>query len=218
MYNISTNHQINKLNYKTMKYMKSTYNKKYVYDSNELATYLFETLKKSLTLFLNKKMRVLNEIHYLYDDIKGFSSRTNIIWNIDYLEYSKVITIDNYNIIIQKISKSNKKRINRLLFKLNININNYNLAIKILNFIESISGKKNKFILDNHKEELIIQKRERYKELIKFIKMDLVSELNKAREEYKKEKGDYYKIKNKETIEHNKVKKYFFEIINIFKK
>ena len=47
---------------------------------------------------------------------------------------------------------------------------------------------------------------------------ETIKGIDEQNEEYKKEKGDYYKIKNKETIEHNKVKKYFFEIINIFKK
>ncbi len=200
--------------------MENTYTTiKFIYGAEELAN---ETINVSLLAFnkiLKRKGFYFKRTEFLYDEIKGFSRKDS---QRSYHQMSENylttfgISKERYKNLFTLLSKKDKKRINRLLSKLSEKPNVEYRLIKLLNFIESKTGKRNYYSFGNWIEDNIATKRKVYKELVKYIKMDLPEELKKAKIAYKEAKGDYYKeiaIEIKKDIEPKK-----FSIFNIFKK
>ncbi len=187
----------------------------YVYDNIELTNLLYNTLKGSI-IALSKTIDNKSLGYYIkcnekvYDPIKDRFSKTDrisYIRGIDGLDSNKVdrttisvlnnikITEERYKSIIDGLSKNGKKRLNIQILKLKSSPGNTYRLFKILNYLEMISSQRFEYIIGNFIEDKIIQKRKAYKEILKYIKMDLVEELKKSKIEFKEAKGDFYKRK-----------------------
>lgn len=172
---------------------------KHIYNNEELAKLLLDTLLESL-----KSQNKNNYIHYVSREYDIKTERHSSYQGVMYINSHSIkhyicdkfnINEKNYINIINTLSKNRKKRLNKHITRLKADLQNANKLSRLLNFIELLG--KNKFTISfsNRIENEISEKRKAYKDIIKYIKMDLPEELRKAREEYKEVKGDYFKNK-----------------------
>ena len=189
---------------KAKKIWNSIKKERYVYDNDELSKLLFNTIKNSLLeidITYKNIHLVLTHTKKIYDIEKdkfseSFFYKTFPIksyGNIEnFMKYSDM-TEERYKNMVLRLSKNGKKRLNNKIIKLKSSLDNLFRLEKFLNYIETNATNQNVYKIYMPKEKQIAIKREAYKEIIKYIKMDLSAELKKARENYKETKGDFYK-------------------------
>ncbi len=178
---------------------------KYIYNADELSELLMSSITASYNKILNKKGVYFISEEKHYSEEKGFFTTNKAtyksiavfykqIYNETNLNYYGIFK-DKYKNSIINLSKKNKKKINNLVSKLNLQSDNPYRFIKLLNLIESKIGNRNHYSFGNRVEEEIEMKRKIYRDIVKHIKMDLPTELKKAKAEYITAKGDFYKTK-----------------------
>lgn len=177
---------------------------KYVYNVEDLSKLLFKTITESANLILNKRSITFQVIEKGYNEVSGFSEKTLTIYG-DYFSNGQSkyndqrlnyygISLERYQKSLLTMSKKEKKRVNNLIHKLSLQPTNNYRFLKLLNRIENRSTNKFEYSLTNRVELEIAKKRKIYQDIIKHIKMDLPTELKKAKAEYIKTKGDFYKV------------------------
>jgi hypothetical protein len=178
---------------------------KYVYNAEELSELLMSSILTSYNKVLNKRGVYFLREEKHYTEENGFFTTTLATYksalsdsktvykenNLNYFGISK----ERYKTSIMNLSKKDKKRFNNLISKLNLQPDNSYRFIKLLNTVESKIGNINHYSLGNRVEEEIELKRRVFRDIVKHIKMDLPVELKKAKAEYIKAKGDFYKTK-----------------------
>ncbi len=172
---------------------------KYVYDSGGITELLLDTVKKSIQSYQKKHEYSLGATKKEYDANTSKFSESSLYYRLHYFSEKDMatfgITDERIKTTVSGLSKNAKKKLNRLIYKLSCSVSNSARLVKLLNFVEQVGYRQYKYFVYNQTENMISTKRKEYRELVRYIKMDLPSELKRAREEYKKAKGDYYKKK-----------------------
>jgi hypothetical protein len=183
----------NKIN-KKMETLTSTKGPKYEYNTELLAKDALTTIRTSLNKLANK-----SSFYYAQIIKNHFDADKDTFKQDKYTRYlfavKDELTDEKFRKKINMLSKNGKKRINKLLIKLKAQPLNTDRVAKLWNKIEFLGGNHMQIKIGNQTEDQIATKRNEYKAIVKHIKMNLVEELKKARQEYIDTKGDYFKKK-----------------------
>ena len=171
---------------------------KYIYDSELLATEVIKQIKDSLnTLASANNFYYVRRLKNNYDPVLDIYSQEKTNRNLYYKAsyFGEYLNPERYKKIMNSLSKKGKKRVNKLLIKLGTQPSNMERLNKLWNRVELLGGNQYVFMVGNTQEDRISTKRKAYKEVIKYIKLDLVEELKRTKQEYIETKGDYFKSK-----------------------